>query len=162
MLVKNIIARPHPEVLGVIYGRLQNEDPISRKSSPSPVVENPSPLLPSTRIVLHQRDLRRVEQAIAYIEKNYAGHISPEGLSLEVDISVSKLQAGLRHMTGYSLYAYQEQVRIRRAKTILEDTNKPLRVVAGAVGFKTHSHFGEVFKKITGSTPSEYRNKYGR
>lgn len=148
MLVKNIIARSHPEVLGVIYGRLQNE--------------NVLPFFKPDRIVLHQRDLRRIEQAIAYIEKNYADHISPECLSMEVDLSVAKLQAGLKHLTGYSLYAYQEQVRIKAAKTLLEDTNKPLRVVAGAVGFKTHSHFGEVFKKITGSTPSEYRNKYGR
>ena len=149
MLIKNIIARSHPEVLGVIYGRLQNEFPMPQLPGPP------------AQIVLHQRDLRRIEQAIAFIEKNYADHISPEALSMEVDLSVSKLQAGLKHMTGYSLYAYQEQVRIRRAKSLLEDSNKPLRVIAGAIGFKTHSHFGEVFKKLNGITPSEYRNRYG-
>jgi AraC-like DNA-binding protein len=149
MLIKNIIVRSHPEVLGVIYGRLQNEFPM------------PSIPYPPARIVLHQRDLRRIEQAIAYIEKHYADHISPEALSMEVDLSVSKLQAGLKQLTGYSLYGYQEQVRIKHAKSLLEAPNKPLRVIAGAVGFKTHSHFGEIFKKLNGITPSEYRNRYG-
>jgi AraC-like DNA-binding protein len=160
MLIKNIIARSHPEVLGVIYGRLQNEHPMSQEANP-PEKENIHPLFNPTRIILHQRDLRRIEQAVAFIEKHYADHISPECLSMEVGLSVSKLQAGLKQLTGHSLYTYQEQVRMKAARTLLEDTNKPLRVIASAVGFKTHSHFGEVFKKLTGITPSEYRNRYG-
>ncbi|HEX9512837.1 MAG TPA: AraC family transcriptional regulator [Puia sp.] len=112
-------------------------------------------------ILLSRRDLKGTEQAITYIEKHYADRISPERLSVEVGLSVQKLQAGLKLKTGYSLYGYQEQVRIRFAKLYLEETDKPLRTVATSMGFKTLSHFGEIFKKHTRMTPSQYRNEYG-
>ena len=112
-------------------------------------------------IQLSQRDLQRIEQAITYIDTHYAEKISPEGLSIEVELSVRKLQEGLKLKTGYRLYGYQEKVRIQFAKLYLEETNKPLRTVATSMGFKTHSHFGEIFKKHTRMTPSQYRNEYG-
>src|SRR5260370_22563943 len=80
-------------------------------------------------ILLSRRDLKGIEQSITYIEKHYADRISPERLSVEVGLSVQKLQAGLKLKTGYSLYGYQEQVRIRFAKLYLEETDKPLRPV---------------------------------
>lgn len=113
-------------------------------------------------LLLSQRDLNRIGQAVSYIEKHYAERLTPERLSVEVKLSVRKLQAGLKQLTGHSLYAYQERVRIRLAKSYLEDTDKPLRAIAISTGFKTHSHFGENFKKHTSMTPSQYRNEFGR
>ena len=110
---------------------------------------------------LNPRDYRRVEQAIEYLEKNFQEHISPESLSVEVNLSVARLQMGFRQLTGYSIYKFHEQVKIRQAKNLLAATNKPLRLIASATGFKTQSHFGEVFKRLTGLTPLQYRNIYG-
>ena len=115
----------------------------------------------SPQVKLTPRDLRRIKQAIDYIESHYPMPISQESLSLEVGLSVTKLQTGLRQETGYSLYKYHEQVRIRHARSYLEGTDMRLAVLASTVGFKTQSHFGEVFKRITGLTPSQYRNRYG-
>ena len=111
---------------------------------------------------IHSRWQRRVREAIDYIDRYYSNHISPESLSVEVKLSVPKLQAGFKQLTGHTLYGYQEQVRIRQARELLERTDLPIRVIAKKVGFKTHSHFGEIFKKITdGITPSDYRNLHG-
>lgn len=126
------------------------------------VDEDVNPLLfRSGPIRLSPRDLRRIELAIAYIREHFRARISQEGLSMEVKISILKLQAGLRFMTGYSLYGYQEQVRIGAASEMLSSTQLSLSVIGRNVGLKTHSHFGEVFKRVTGLTPSEYRNRYG-
>jgi transcriptional regulator GlxA family with amidase domain len=113
------------------------------------------------RRILTPRHLRRIDEAIAYIHDHYRDHISAEGLSVEVKLSVARLQAGLRLKTGYSLNKYHEQVRVRAARSLLEETDKRLRVIAAEVGFKTHTHFGGVFKRVTALTPSEYRNRYG-
>jgi two-component system, response regulator YesN len=112
---------------------------------------------------LHPRWRRRVDEAIHYIHRHYYNHISPEGLSIEVKLSVPKLQQGLKYLTGYTLNSYQEKVRVSEAKELLAQTDLPIRVVARKVGFKTHSHFGDTFKKVTGGvTPSAYRNLHGR
>ena len=111
---------------------------------------------------LHPRWQRRIKQAIDYIHDHYYNHISQEGLSMEVNLSVPKLQAGFKQLTGLTLASYHEEVKIKVAKSLLEETDLPLKAIAQKVGFKTHSHFGEVFKRITNMTPSTYRNQYGQ
>ena len=105
---------------------------------------------------------RRIRQAIDYIHNHYFNHISQEALSLEVNLSVPTLQSGLKQLTGLTLGSYQEQVKITAAKSLLEETDLPLKAIANKVGFRTHSHFGEVFKRIINMTPSAYRNEYGQ
>lgn len=106
------------------------------------------------------RLMRKIQEAVAYVDRAYQDHISAIGLSTEVKLSVALLQSGMKMHTGYTLYNYQEQVRIRSARRLLVDTEKSIQVIAKQVGFKTHSHFSEVFKRIVGVTPSEYRNQY--
>ena len=116
----------------------------------------------NNHLSLHPRCQRRIRQAIDYIHTHYFNHISQEALSLEVNLSVPTLQSGLKQLTGLTLGSYQEQVKITAAKSLLEETDLPLKAIANKVGFKTHSHFGEVFKRITQMTPSAYRNEYGQ
>lgn len=54
------------------------------------------------------------------------------------------------------------EYRIRRAQQLLEDKdsmkNLTVEGVALSLGFKSRSNFANIFKKITGLTPTEYRN----
>lgn len=172
----NIIKHPK-QGLGIIYGKLKAPSSTIAKLEPPgrqrdtslhiiaenqlllrsdfPIANSPSQLL------LNQRDFRKIEKALSYIKSNASEKISPEKLSIEIDISVSKLQAGLKLATGLTLKGYQEQMRITIAKDLLRNSSKSLKIISKKVGFKTHSHFGEIFKTITGFTPSEYRNNYG-
>lgn len=111
---------------------------------------------------IHPRCQRRILKAIDYIHRHFSNHISQESLSIEVELSVPKLQAGLKQLTGHTLSDYHEQVKIKAAQTLLESSDLPLKAIANKVGFKTHSHFGEVFKRIAGITPSAYRNQHGQ
>lgn len=111
--------------------------------------------------VLTERELKRVALAIAFIEKHSQDHISPEGLSVEVKLSVCKLQAGVKSLTGCSVSGYQEQMRIKAAKDLLSTTDLSIAIIAKRTGFRTHSHFGVVFKRQTALTPLQYRNQYG-
>lgn len=102
-------------------------------------------------------ELRCTHEAIDYIDKNYSNYISVIGLSMEVSLSIKKLQAGIQRETGLALHDYVLKVRIEKAKPLLADTNKPIKQIADAVGFKTTSHFGEVFRRFTNMTPTSFR-----
>jgi AraC-like DNA-binding protein len=106
-------------------------------------------------------ETKRILQAIDYIRRLYRNRISPEALSLEVGLSVARLQSGFRTATGRTVASYLEMTRIEASKTLLAHSDTPIRDIAREVGFRTQSHFSSVFKKLTGLTPLQYRNYYG-
>lgn len=61
--------------------------------------------------------------------------------------------------TGLSFSNNLNEIRIAESKRLLTDSQKSINEIAIAVGFDYQNHFSKVFKKITGVTPSEYRNK---
>lgn len=107
--------------------------------------------------LLCRYDMICIDQAIAYIEKNYRNAISAEQLSIEAGMSIRKLRFGLKKKTGLSLHEFHFTVRIEQAKPMLLNTAYPLKAIASSVGFKTESHFCKRFKEITSKTPIEYR-----
>lgn len=62
---------------------------------------------------------------------------------------------------GISPLRYVTELRMTRVKNLLRDTDYPVSVIAGMVGFDYLGYFSRVFKKSTGFTPSEYRNHRG-
>ena len=107
------------------------------------------------------RQQKRTLLAIVYVKKYFRNRISAEMLSLEVNLSVARLQSGMKIETGMTVAEFIELTRVEVGKTLLADTNHAIRNIAKEVGFKTQSHFGDVFKKLTGLSPLQYRNCYG-
>lgn len=98
-----------------------------------------------------------IDNALNYIDKKYADRISADLLAIEIGLSKKKLQAGFRQRTGQTLHEYILLVRVEKSKHLLTCTMLPLKAIASLTGFKTTSHFCQVFKNITGHTPIEYR-----
>ena len=115
----------------------------------------------STTPAVSPRSLKKAEQALAYLQENYRSSISAEQLSIEVKLSVEKLQEALKALTGRSLHKNLQQIRIEQARKLLESSSVSIKVIASKTGFKTHSHFGEVFKSLMGMTPFQYREEHG-
>ncbi len=61
--------------------------------------------------------------------------------------------------TGLSFSDNLNEIRITESKRLLTASRKSIHAIAVAVGFDYQNHFSKVFKKITGVTPSQYRNK---
>ncbi|HEX9512838.1 MAG TPA: AraC family transcriptional regulator [Puia sp.] len=101
-----------------------------------------------------------IDLAIAYIEKHHQDRISVEDLSMEAGLSKKKLYAAFLKKTGFSPHYYQNRARIEKAKSLLADAVLPIKAIAKTIGYKSHSHFSEIFKSITSLTPEEYRSKY--
>ena len=63
--------------------------------------------------------------------------------------------------TSFNPTVYIQQVRIAKAKGILELTNRPLEQIAWEVGYRNSSAFSKMFQRICGVTASEYRHQFG-
>lgn len=59
--------------------------------------------------------------------------------------------------TGFTFVEYVNSVRIKEAKHLLEQTTLKVNLIARKVGFGSVTHFGRVFKAVTGHAPLYYR-----
>lgn len=100
-----------------------------------------------------------VNKAVAYMEENYARKITLTKLAEVVYVNPSHLSRLLNRYTEQSFSELLNNVRIRKAQELLEDPALRIGEIAENVGFLDISHFSKVFKKVTGVSAQEYRNR---
>jgi two-component system, response regulator YesN len=61
--------------------------------------------------------------------------------------------------TGMTPNDYLLRCRVRNARNLLADPERPITEIALETGFSSSQYFSQVFKKYTGMTPSRYRSK---
>jgi AraC-like DNA-binding protein len=79
--------------------------------------------------------------------------ISLDHLAKRVGISKTKLKTKFKEIMGTTAYQYYLNVKMEKAKAILEDNLIPINEIADELGFKSTSHFSQAFKKHYGVTP---------
>ena len=100
-----------------------------------------------------------VSAALEEINERYSELFGVEELAESLQFNKSYLIRRFKKETGLSPGKYLQDVRINRAKELLTRPQHSLEVVAALSGFSCANYFCKVFKKITGETPTEYRNK---
>jgi AraC-like DNA-binding protein len=95
---------------------------------------------------------------ILYIHSNYHRKLNIAELSQEFHLNRTTLLQRITKATGSSFLDYLTQLRMKIAVLILRETELPVTEVLNRVGFSDSTHFGRVFRKYTGFTPSDYRN----
>jgi transcriptional regulator GlxA family with amidase domain len=103
-----------------------------------------------------------VKKAQAYIEKNFHDKITVDQLAAMVALSRRNLERRFRKATSNSVVEYLQRVKIEAAKISLESSRENVNEVMYKVGYTDTKAFRTTFKKITGLSPLEYRNKYVR
>ena len=98
-----------------------------------------------------------VQQAIVFIERNYAGELSLGSISSQVLLSPNYFSAQFKQATGLSPWEYLTRVRLERAKALLRSTGNTITDVALSVGFGDSGYFSRVFKSREGMSPRSYR-----
>ncbi|MFC5529739.1 response regulator transcription factor [Cohnella yongneupensis] len=95
-----------------------------------------------------------------YIEEEYRKDISLSELAEKVYLNPQYVSQLFKAQTGQTITDYLLQVRIEKAKEIMK-YNLELKVyeVGELVGYQDPVYFNRLFKKITGVTPKEYRDK---
>jgi transcriptional regulator GlxA family with amidase domain len=77
-------------------------------------------------------------------------------------ISRRNFERRFKKATSNTPVEYLQRVKIEAAKKSLESGRENVNEVMYAVGYQDHKAFRNIFKKITGMSPLEYRNKYNR
>lgn len=100
-----------------------------------------------------------VHSVIKYIEENCLSDISLSGVAQTYHISPPHLCRLIKGHTGKTFTEYIAELRLNRAKALLSSTDLPLKEVARNVGYSNPNYFSTVFKKLTGETPTDFRNR---
>lgn len=101
-----------------------------------------------------------VEQIEQYIDRNYQQRLTLESIADACHGSPYHLHRTFRRIKGVTPGEYLQRTRIAAARKLLEQSEAPMAQIARAVGIPNTSYFLTLFKKMTGRTPSEYRQFY--
>lgn len=100
-----------------------------------------------------------IRRAVDYIDSRYMDNISLEGLADYLGINKTYLSSLFRKETGETFSQYLNKIRIEKSKALLLDGNQSVLDIALAVGFTNQNYYNIMFKRITGLTPLEFRNR---
>ena len=104
-------------------------------------------------------EIKKVQE---YIEKNIVEKITVDELAAIAATGRRSFERRFRLATNNSVLEYIQRVKIEAAKRQFENSRKNINEVMYNVGYSDTKAFRDLFKKITGLTPIEYRNKYNK
>ncbi len=97
-----------------------------------------------------------------YVRHHLSEPIRTEAMAEAFYMSRPYLSARFRQETGMTLSEYVLHEKTEEAKRLLHYSDRSAAAIGAYLGFSSHRHFIRVFKKATGLTPGEYREKHGR
>jgi len=97
-----------------------------------------------------------VERLISFTELHYADPLALKTIAERFGLSAAYLGKLFRERTGNTYSRYLNELRVRKAKILLEAGEMRLKDVARAVGFAEPGYFHSVFRKVAGIAPNEY------
>ncbi len=103
-----------------------------------------------------------VKKGQEYIEKNYQEKISVDELAAMVAVGRRSFERRFKLATNNTILEYIQRIKVEAAKRSFENSRKNINEVMVDVGYTDTKAFRSIFKKVTGLTPIEYRNKYNK
>ncbi|MGZ3874648.1 MAG: AraC family transcriptional regulator [Mucilaginibacter sp.] len=100
-----------------------------------------------------------VNKARLLFRSNITDDFSPELAAEKLEVGYSWFRKVFKNHTGLSPGQYYIQLKIERAKRLLNDPGIPIKQISNDLRFESYSYFSKLFKKRTGVTPSGYRRK---
>ncbi len=98
-----------------------------------------------------------IDRAKDYISTHYNRDISLDDVSREVDISPYYFSKIFKDETGENFIEYLTNIRITKAKELLQTSDMSMKEICGSVGYADPNYFSRTFKKNVGVTPTEFK-----
>lgn len=95
-----------------------------------------------------------------WMEAHADADLSVPALAERARLSTRSLQRKFTNSTGYSLSTYVQELRVEKAKGLLELTSKPVSEICWTVGYQDVSAFCRLFKSISGLSARDYRRRF--
>lgn len=112
---------------------------------------------------LEKRDSgnRSIYEIKSYIKENYSDPaLTTHSIAVHANLSQTYLCAFFKKSTGQTLNAYMTEIRMEKAKDLLKENKLKLYEIAGHLGYTDANYFSTLFKKYTGFTPTQYKEKH--
>ncbi len=109
---------------------------------------------------LHDDDV--VKKAQTFIENRLQDKITIEELSAKFSVGRRNFDRRFIKATGNTPIEYSQRVKVESAKKALENSRKTISEIMYEVGYSDVKAFREVFRKITGMSPVEYKGRYNK
>ena len=104
----------------------------------------------------------QIKKAQDFIEKNFQDKITVDQLASMLAIGRRNLERRFKKATSNTVSEYIQRVKIEAAKIQLESSRENVNEVMYRVGYNDTKAFRNTFKRITGLSPIQYRNKYNK
>ncbi len=101
----------------------------------------------------------QVRRCIEYLTEHASENIGLEQLAALVGLSPFHFARAFKYSTGVPPHRYQLQVRIEKAKLLLEMTEAPVTEIAFDVGYESSQALARLFRREIGVSPSNYRRQ---
>lgn len=103
-----------------------------------------------------------VKKAQEYIETNFQDKITVDHLASLLAVGRRNLERRFKKATSNTVAEYIQRVKIEAAKASLESSRENVNEVMYKVGYTDTKAFRTIFKRITGLSPMQYREKYNK
>ncbi|HML92978.1 AraC family transcriptional regulator [Methyloceanibacter sp.] len=103
----------------------------------------------------------RQRRVMEFIDAHLNENMGLTTLAAEAGLSAHHFGKAFKASFGLPPCQYVTRRRIQRAKELLLLDHQSISAIAHAVGFCSHSHLSDVFRKLTGMTPTEFRKTRG-
>ncbi|MCK9171826.1 MAG: response regulator [Treponema sp.] len=99
-------------------------------------------------------------KSIEYIRENYSDKsLGVRPIAENVGLSANRLMFVFKQDTGYTLSSYLTRYRVEKGKEFLQEKSFKIYEIADRTGFSSSQYFSQVFYRITGKTPLDWRDR---
>ena len=115
----------------------------------------------ANRMTLQDADAEppMIRQAKAYISGHYGDPVGLAEIARKMHVSTFYFCKMFKKATGLTFTDYLGRVRVEKAKNLLLNPHLRVSEIAYTVGFQSLTHFNRVFRKLTGESPTDFREK---
>ncbi|MFS0873794.1 response regulator [Paenibacillus xylanilyticus] len=106
--------------------------------------------------ITEKKSNRLVDQVKQYVEQHYADEISFEAIAKGLFVHPKYLSQLFKRVTGQNFVSYLNGYRIQKAMDLLQSGHYMVYEVSEMTGFRNATYFSQVFKMLTGKSPSEF------
>jgi transcriptional regulator GlxA family with amidase domain len=116
----------------------------------------------STHLSAQLAERRPLRELQSWIADNLDADLRVESLADHAAMSPRNFARFFRRETGMTPAAYVEELRVERARQLLEESSDPVEIISGRCGFGTPETMRRAFARCIGTAPTEYRARFRR
>ena len=141
---------------------LQNISSVSTEQAYNEIIH--TALREICQLIRGQQDKRNdsihIKRCKQYVYQHVDQRLTVAEIAKALNLNTTYLSGLFRASEGITLKEYITAEKVRAAENMLRHSDEGIREIAQNLGFCSVSHFGDVFKRRTGMTPTAYRNRY--